>query len=189
MMLDSVPHRLRLARHHPDTISEFWDHLPPRDARLDPIMSRIAAVGEAGLMVNGVIFDFLATGIAPLRAPPRPAWLYPDFNDAGRTRRGPGSDVPHRVLKMAYKLLTGVELPSGFDYPEGAGPLRLLTNKYDIINSLPKMDARGLKPDRAVPSGGPPVGPRGSRPGGGEDRPAGKGKEARPPSPPSSDRP
>lgn len=89
MVLDSVPRRLRFARHEPVAVPAYWDHLPPLEASLESIMSRIAALGTAGLSVNGIIYDFLLTGLAPLRQRLRPVWLFWDFNDAGRTRCGP----------------------------------------------------------------------------------------------------
>lgn len=101
-------------------------------------MSRITALGATGLSVNGVIFDFLDTGIAPLRQRSHPTWLYRDFNDPRHTRRGPRSELPVKTRRSVYKLLTGEELPEVFEYLDGARPLRLVENKYDIITVCPR---------------------------------------------------
>ncbi|GJM88657.1 hypothetical protein PR202_ga04746 [Eleusine coracana subsp. coracana] len=115
----------------------------------------------AKLSVNGIIFDFLTTSLAPLHVRSRPAWLYRDFNDAGRTQRGLGSDVPESVLKVAVEAIDRrVVLPSMFDYPE-VRPSRL--------------PGEGRQLDPAVPTRWR------------QQFATGKGKKARSPSPPSSD--
>ncbi|GJN38800.1 hypothetical protein PR202_gb27875 [Eleusine coracana subsp. coracana] len=76
---------------------------------------------------------------------------------------GPGSDVVESVLRVAYKLLTDVDLSYDFNYPEGR-----------------EVRLRASQGRAASWTGGP-------RPGGGGSSPLGKGKKARSPSPPSFD--
>lgn len=92
------------------------------------------------------------------------------------------------MWKSTYKLLTGNALPDVFEYPVDTGPLRLVENKYDIINSMPKMGPRTRLPDSGARTGGIRVNVPGSHPGEGvKDPSAARGKKIRPPSPPSSD--
>lgn len=151
--------RLRFPRHLPDSVPSYWEHLPPHDARLEPILNRIATLRITGLSTEGVIYDFLSTNLAPLRQRSRPAWLYSDFNDESRTRQGANSGLPLPALQRAYKVLTGLDFPDGFEYPPGAGPLRLVEKKYQIINWLPKMNERGVLLVLTRPVGGPTVAP------------------------------